>query len=42
LNGALGRTALSTFAPLHAGLPPDHEAVAKALSFLGVSEKYAG
>jgi len=36
-----GRTALCTFALLHAGYPKDHPAVRKALAFLGLSEGYA-
>ncbi len=38
----LGRTALCTFALLHAGLPRDHPAVLRALEFLGVAGDYAG
>jgi len=34
----LGRTALCTYAILHAGLPRDHEAVRKALAFLQLDE----
>ncbi len=38
----LGRTALCAFALLHAGYPPDHSSVRKALAFLGLAERYGG
>ena len=38
----LGRTALCTYALLHAGYPRDHPVVRKALAFLGIQERYAG
>jgi hypothetical protein len=38
----LGRTALCTFALLHAGHPRDHPAVRKALACLGISGEYGG
>ncbi|MEN8151924.1 MAG: prenyltransferase/squalene oxidase repeat-containing protein [Planctomycetota bacterium] len=37
----LGRTALCTYALLHAGYPQDHPAVKKALAFLSIGKGYA-
>ena len=37
----IGRTALCTYALLHAGYAPDDEPVRKALTFLGVADGYA-